>query len=152
MKIDHVRLLVVNFVECFRFYRDIIGLTVLWGNEADAYASFVSQAGEMSNIALFKREAMAEAIGASTLPLEAACQDRAMLIIGVADVDAEYRRMQKLGVTLAAEPKDYPGWGMRSAYVRDPDGNLIELTGELPPENWTQELRDDAEMYKRKAA
>jgi lactoylglutathione lyase len=51
MKIDHVRLLVVNFVECFRFYRDVIGLKVLWGDEADSYASFVSQAGEMPNIA-----------------------------------------------------------------------------------------------------
>jgi lactoylglutathione lyase len=149
MKIDHVRLLVVNFAECFHFYRDVVGLTVLWGNEADSYASFVDQAGENPNIALFKREAMADAIGTSHLPVEVPCQDRTLLIIGVDDVDAEYKRMQVLGVTLVVEPRNYPGWGMRSAYVRDPDGNLIELTGKLPPEEWTQGLRDAAEEYKQ---
>ena len=152
MKIDHVRLLVKNFAECFRFYRDVIGLKVLWGNEADSYASFIDQTGEMPNIALFKREAMADAIGTSGLPVDANCQDRTVLIIGVQDVDAEFKRMQELGVRIVSEPKNYPGWGMRSSYVRDPDGNLIELTGELPREDWTQELRDTAEEYKRAAS
>jgi lactoylglutathione lyase len=149
MKIDHVRLLVVNFAECFRFYRDIIGLKVLWGNEADSYASFVVQAGEMPNIALFRRDSMAVTTGTSNLPVEVPCQDRSLLIIGVNDVDAEYRRMQELGVELVVEPKNYPDWGMRSAYVRDPDGNLIELTGELEREEWTQGLRDAADEYKQ---
>jgi len=152
MKIDHVRLLVRNFPECFRFYRDVVGLKVLWGNEADSYASFIDQTGDMPNIALFKREAMAEAIGTSNLPFEIVCQDRSLLIIGVQNVDAEFKRMQELGVRLVSEPKNYPGWGMRSAYVRDPDGNLIELTGELPRADWTQDLRDAAEEYERAAS
>ncbi len=152
MKIDHMRLLVVNFTECFRFYHDVIGLKVLWGNENDSYASFIDQAGEKPNIALFKCDSMAEAIGTNDLPIDIPCQDRAMLIIGVDDVDAEFKRLQALGVQLVAEPKNYPGWGMRSAYVRDPDGNLIELTGELPPEDWSQELRDAAEEYIKAAS
>jgi quinol monooxygenase YgiN len=36
---------------------------------------------------------------------------------------------------------------MRSAYLRDPAGNLIELTGALPKENWTEDLREAAEKY-----
>jgi catechol 2,3-dioxygenase-like lactoylglutathione lyase family enzyme len=147
MHIDHIRLLVVNFAECFRFYRDIIGLRVKWGNEADSYASFSVPGEQIPNLALFDRQSMADALGLSDLPPEAVAQDRSMLIIGVEDVDAETARLKTLGVSFVVDPQDYPGWGMRSSYLRDPAGNLIELTGELPPENWTQNLRDDAERY-----
>ncbi len=72
-----------------------------------------------------------------------------MLIIGVEDVDATVAHIQELGVELVLGPRDFPDWGMRSAYLRDPDGNLIELTGALPKEAWTQELRDAAEKYEQ---
>jgi len=62
MRIDHVRLLVVNFAECFRFYRDVIGLTVFWGNESGSYASFAEKGASFPNIALFTRQAMAETL------------------------------------------------------------------------------------------
>ena len=148
MRIDHVRLLVFNFAECFRFYRDVIGLNVFWGNESDSYASFGEKDASFPNIALFRRQSMAEALGASHLPLDAAAQDRSMLIIGVADVDAEAKRMQSLGVKIILGPQDFPAWGYRGAFLRDPDGNLIELSGALPSENWTPELRDAAQQYK----
>lgn len=45
--------------------------------------------------------------------------------VGVADVDAVCRELKARGVDLLVEPRDYP-WG-RSAYLRDPDGRLIEL-------------------------
>jgi catechol 2,3-dioxygenase-like lactoylglutathione lyase family enzyme len=147
MRIDHVRLLVVHFAECFRFYRDVIGLTVKWGDENDTYASF-SVAGEAApNIALFSRQEMADVLGIGHLPIETAAQDRAMLIIGVEDVDATAARFEKMGVSFVLGPQNYPGWGMRSAYLRDPDGNLIELTGELSKENWSEDLRQAAEKY-----
>ena len=147
MRIDHVRLLVINFAECFRFYRDAIGLSVLWGNEADDYASFTEAGQRVPNVALFRRQAMADTLGTGNLPVDAESQDRSMLIIGVKDVDAEARRLQAMGVQIVLGPQDFPGWGMRGAHLRDPDGNLIELTGELPRERWTQELRDAAEQY-----
>lgn len=149
MRIDHVRLLVVNFAECFRFYRDILGLSVTWGNEADVYASFTEPGQKEPTVALFSRQLMADALGISHLPLEAVAQDRSLLVIGVEDVDATAARLQALGVQFVLGPKDFPDWGMRSAYLRDPDGNLIELTGDLPPEDWTQGLRDAAEQNKQ---
>ena len=44
----------------------------------------------------------------------------------VADVDAACDLLLKQGLTFEVPPKDYY-WG-RSAYLRDPDGNLIEIT------------------------
>ena len=33
MKLTHVRLLVNDFDACFRFYRDVMGFQVQWGDE-----------------------------------------------------------------------------------------------------------------------
>jgi uncharacterized glyoxalase superfamily protein PhnB len=42
------------------------------------------------------------------------------------EVDKEYHRMVSKGATPIIEPKTYP-WGLRSCYVADPEGNLIEI-------------------------
>ena len=44
----------------------------------------------------------------------------------VEDVDAMCNGLTRQGLTLEIPPKDYY-WG-RSTYLRDPDGNLIEIT------------------------
>lgn len=44
----------------------------------------------------------------------------------VADVDAVCNSLLKQGLAIEVPPKEYY-WG-RSAYLRDPDGNLIEMT------------------------
>jgi lactoylglutathione lyase len=149
MRIDHVRLLVVHFAECFRFYRDVIGLTVKWGDENDYYASFSVAGEELPNLALFRRQSMADALGIVNRLTEAVAQDRAMLIIGVEDVDATTARLEALGVQFVLGPQNYPAWGMRSAYLRDPDGNLIELTGDLPRDQWSPDLRQAADHYQQ---
>jgi catechol 2,3-dioxygenase-like lactoylglutathione lyase family enzyme len=42
----------------------------------------------------------------------------------VADVDAEYARLQALGVEILIPPTTYP-WGRRAVHFRDPDGNIV---------------------------
>lgn len=147
MKFDRSRLLVVNFSECFRFYRDAIGLKVTWGNENDSYASFANQDGEEIVLALFTRQTMAETVGADHLPTDVQTQDRVALIFHVDDVDAEADRMQARGIQLVAGPKDFPGWGIRSVYLRDPDGNLLELYSDLESGEWTEGLREAAKKH-----
>jgi lactoylglutathione lyase len=44
----------------------------------------------------------------------------------VDDVDASFAELVRSGALPAVEPTDRP-WGQRTAYVRDPDGNLVEL-------------------------
>jgi catechol 2,3-dioxygenase-like lactoylglutathione lyase family enzyme len=46
--------------------------------------------------------------------------------IGAKDVDAACEALRRHGVDLLIEPRDFP-WG-RSAYLRDPDGRLVELS------------------------
>jgi catechol 2,3-dioxygenase-like lactoylglutathione lyase family enzyme len=45
--------------------------------------------------------------------------------IGVPDLESACDVLRERGVDLLVAPRDYP-WG-RSAYLRDPDGRLVEL-------------------------
>lgn len=45
--------------------------------------------------------------------------------LSVDDLDVACAHLRTQGVELLVEPRDYP-WG-RSAYLRDPDGRLVEL-------------------------
>ena len=53
-------------------------------------------------------------------------RDEVILDFEVADVDAEYERIARLGVTVVMPPKTQP-WGSRSMIFRDPGGNLVNV-------------------------
>lgn len=48
------------------------------------------------------------------------------LLLATADVDAEFARLEALGVDVVQEPMDQP-YGVRDAAFRDPAGNMIRL-------------------------
>lgn len=125
MQLTHIRLLVTDFDACFRFYRDTMRFKVLWGEEGDGYADF--QAGERIFLSLFGRGELAETIGTTALPADAECQDRAMLIFQVDDLDATVAQLKERNVQFVTDVKDHPSWGIRTAHLRDPNGALIEL-------------------------
>jgi len=52
------------------------------------------------------------------------------LALVVEDVDAAFDRAVAAGATPFAPPADKP-WGQRIAYVRDPDGILVELASSV---------------------
>jgi len=147
MRLTYIRLLVSDFPASFRFYRDVMGFEVAWGEENDGYADF--RAGEGTNLALFDRTEMSEAIGTSNLPVSAPgpVQDQVMLIFGVEDVDEVLGRLRRQGVQFVADPQDHPDWGIRTAHFRDPYGNLIEINSPIPHSEWTEELREEASKY-----
>ncbi|WP_022882220.1 VOC family protein [Gryllotalpicola ginsengisoli] len=73
------------------------------------------------------------AIGStSTVPVfapgaaEPAANRSAIIEFLVDDVDAEFRRLDALGLDFVTEPALMP-WGNRAFFLRDPDGNLIGL-------------------------
>ena len=148
LHLDHVRLLVVDFEACFRFYRDVMGLRVTWGEERDAYASYVSEGG--ASLSLFKREVQAKALGTSNLPESAVAQDRMALIFTVDDLDTTVKRLKERNAVFITEPREHPEWGIRVVYLRDPDGNLIEINSPMPTNDWTKELQEESEKYRTK--
>ncbi|MBN2228654.1 MAG: VOC family protein [Candidatus Thorarchaeota archaeon] len=143
MKLDYIRLLVQNFDECFCFYRDVMNFPVIWGNEGENYASF--KVGDTTNLSIFKRGLLAEVIGTTNLPSDAVTQDSYVLIFGVESVDNTISKLKKKGANVILEPIDNSRWGIRVSYVRDPDGNLIEINNPMPTEEWSDELREELE-------
>jgi lactoylglutathione lyase len=123
-KYDFTRLLVVNFKECYLFYRDVMGFKSTYGTEDDVYADF--DTGKVT-LALFDRLAMSKAVGVSDLPINAPSQDKFCLVFAVENVDAVCQKLKAKGISLSGDPEDHPDWGIRSGYLRDPDGTLIEL-------------------------
>jgi lactoylglutathione lyase len=128
VRLTFVRLLVGDYGGCFRFYRDAMGFPVTFGDESSGYAD-VSASADV-NIALFDRREQLEQLGGGAEPSGEG--DRAALIFEVEDVDATLREVRGRGAPVAAEPADRSDWGIRVAYVRDPDGNLIELNQPIP--------------------
>ncbi|HEX8918593.1 MAG TPA: VOC family protein [Chloroflexota bacterium] len=118
----HTRLLVDDYTACHFFYRDVMGLNPTFGDENSGYADF--NTGDVS-LALFDRQEMVDAVGQVGSSGEAS--DRVMLIFEVDDVDQSVADLRAKGVSLVARPEDHPDWGIRTAHIRDPAGNLLEI-------------------------
>ncbi|QFY06638.1 glyoxalase/bleomycin resistance/extradiol dioxygenase family protein [Nonomuraea phyllanthi] len=121
------RLLVRDFPACAAFYQAV--LRELLGAEPvkvlPGYANW--DIGGEAGLVLFARDRIAQAVGTEGLP--GAAQDAAMLVMKVDDVDEATACLARHGATVAAPPQDRPDWApnLRTAHVRDPEGNLIEL-------------------------
>jgi catechol 2,3-dioxygenase-like lactoylglutathione lyase family enzyme len=124
MRLTHVRLLVSDYPGCFRFYRDVLGLQCGYGDEEGGYADFSGGGGE-SCLAIFDRAYQGDQVELRPPG------DGAVLVFRVDDVDAAAGRFRE---HVAGEPVSRPDWGIRVVYLRDPDGNLIELNEEIPME------------------
>ncbi|WP_433511135.1 VOC family protein [Nonomuraea sp. CA-143628] len=127
MDVLHPRLLVSAFAECFAFYDavlpELLGASLVKGDPDGPYAHW--DVGSEGVLSMLDRDLMPEAAGA--LPVNAAAQDRVMLVSRVADVDRAYAVCLAHGGRSVTEPADRPGWGVRAAHIRDPEGNLVEF-------------------------
>jgi predicted enzyme related to lactoylglutathione lyase len=125
----HPRLLTSDFAAAFRFYDAVlprlIGACRTRGDAAGPYASW--DVDGQGAVMLLDAAAMAAVTGGGDGP--AGPQDRAMLVSRVADVTEAYELCLRLGADPVAPPTARPEWGptMRTAHVRDPEGNLLEL-------------------------
>jgi len=78
---------------------------------------------EAGTLALWRQSECAEyGLGA----LRGAANDRILIELEVADVDREYARLKGLPVECVQELTTQP-WGHRGFYVRDPDGNVLNV-------------------------
>ena len=84
------------------------------------YIEFTLEAG---TLALWRQSECAEyGLGV----VRGAANDRVLIELEVADVDGEYARLKGLQVEWVQELTTQP-WGHRAFYIRDPDGNVLNL-------------------------
>lgn len=126
MKIQaaYTRLLVSDLESCFVFYRDIMEFQVTVEALNDGYAEFVI---EEMRLALFRRQEMAEIIGNTHKPSHTESQDRVVLTFTVPNLDEACYQLKHKGIKFVTEPMSNPYYGIKTAYLRDPDGTLIGL-------------------------
>ena len=121
---DYVILIVEDLDRALEFYTGVLGLKL--GHRSGDYEQFDTG---VTRLALYTRNAMAKTLGMS---LERPSSNAPGLEIGfkVDNVNAVVNQLVTRGASLAVAPMDR-FWGQRTAYVRDPDGHLIELAQDL---------------------
>jgi catechol 2,3-dioxygenase-like lactoylglutathione lyase family enzyme len=119
MKLGYVRLLVRDFDGAVAFYRDVIGFPVAMLVDHAKFAEF--NTGETA-LEIYDRDLMAEVV-----PGLMAGGDRILLTLHVDNVDETFESLKAKGVKFEEPPSNRESWGARTAYFRDPEGNLIEL-------------------------
>jgi catechol 2,3-dioxygenase-like lactoylglutathione lyase family enzyme len=112
-----------RFTKMVDFYQHALGVSPQ-SVTSGVYAEFPTGRGVL---AIFSAEAQEKYIPGAAEP---ANNRSTILEFQVANVDAEYTRLQSLVETWVKPPTNQP-WGTRSLYFRDPDGNLVDFY--LPP-------------------
>ena len=111
--ISAITLAVTDMARSVVFYRDQVGLEMLYGGEEARFTSFRVGAGYIN------------LIFSETKP---AWWGR--LILYVDDVDAHYRRLTGFGLTPSTAPAD-ARWGERYFHIDDPDGHELSFARPL---------------------
>ena len=106
------------------FYTGVVGLQLK--HRSGAYAQLESGT---TRLGLFTRDAMQETLD-THLEQPAIAAPAFQLGFKVAHVDSAFADLVGRGATPVSEPVDRP-WRQRTAYVRDPDDNLVELAQDL---------------------
>jgi len=121
---DYVVLIVEDLDRALRFYTEVLGLRL--AHRSGDYAQLATGA---TRVGLYTRDAMAKTLGT---PLKKPSQNAPGFEIGfkVPDADAAFSELVARGASPTMPPTTRP-WGQRTAYVRDPDGHLIELAQDL---------------------
>ncbi|MFH8684275.1 VOC family protein [Streptomyces lydicus] len=128
MELAQIRLLVTDFRDCYRFYRDVLGLAPQFPAEDGPYAKFTCDEGS-AGLALQDRGQMARVLGELAAP---PAGHRSLVVLRVDDLDGHCARITARGAVLAHGPAPMTD-RMRVAHLRDPEGNLVELQEWLAP-------------------
>jgi catechol 2,3-dioxygenase-like lactoylglutathione lyase family enzyme len=123
---DYAVLIVADLERAVRFYSECVGIQLEKRSATGHYAQLNTGT---TRVGLYSREGMAKTLG---LTLEAPSPTAPGFALGFngGDVDAAYARLIAGGASAAVAPENRP-WGQRTAWVRDPDGHLVELSQNL---------------------
>ncbi len=135
--LTQIRLIVSDFPTVAAYYRDVIGLKPQFEHSVEPpYTAFKPELG--SALCLHDRADLARMLGDGLL--SPAGGDAALVSLRVDDLDAYLAEVTGRGATVIAGPVTFDE-RTRNAYLRDPEGNLIELQqwlkvrdgGPIPP-------------------
>ncbi len=122
-RLSGISLITRDLARLRAFYRAV--LQVEPEDEGDGFTAFRSAGLALS---LFTEQGMERLAPGS---MAGAGHGACALEIDVQDVDAEHARLTGMGVPVVKPPATHP-WGARSAWFRDPDGNIVSLRTFVP--------------------
>jgi catechol 2,3-dioxygenase-like lactoylglutathione lyase family enzyme len=126
VNLTHNWLLVDDMPRALGFYRDTLGLEVL--NDLGEFVEF--NVNPQFQLALFTQAAMRQ--GEPGIPLSPVAGQRSVLAFEVEALDEYCAGLRASGVEFVSAEANHPAWGLRTAFLRDPDGNLLCLYGGIP--------------------
>jgi len=141
VRIGHVHLKVADLDRALRFYRDVLGFEVTqrYGEQA----AFLSAGGYHHHIGLNTWESEG---GSAPPPGTTGLYHLAILYPTRAELAGALRRLMKAGIPLEGA-SDH---GVSEAlYLRDPDGNGVELYWDRPHEQWPRNSEGGLNMFTR---
>jgi lactoylglutathione lyase len=118
---DYIVLVVADLDAALQFYVGLLGLPL--AHRSGPYAQLATGT---TRLALFERGAMASTLGAAQLCPPALDAPGFELGFKVPDCDVAFAELVDGGAHPVTAPTDR-AWGQRTAYLRDPDGHLVEL-------------------------
>lgn len=125
--IDAITLFTEDLGASRQFYQEVFGLPVLFEDQNSAVFKFDNTIINVLSVSaapgLIEPGAVASAAAGA----------RAVLTVGVDDVDAVCAELGRRGVTLLNGPMNRP-WGIRTASFTDPGGHIWEIAHDLPAE------------------
>ena len=113
-KISAVTLRVLNMKRAVQFYRDVLGMELLYGGETAGFSSLRARDTDSAILNLEQGTPM---------------NGWGRLIFHVADVDALWRRFNELG--FQPEKPRNASWGERYFHMLDPDGHELSFARPL---------------------
>ncbi len=122
--LNYIRLLTNHFDEMWDFYAIKLGMNPRLGKENGIYEEFLINGARLS---IYKRDYMGHALDTRLSEFPSKPQDTVVVILQVPNVDKAYEELISRGIEFITKPADREEWIIRTAHIRDPDGNLIEL-------------------------
>src|SRR5579862_2335310 len=141
VRIGHVHLKVADLERALKFYRDVLGfeVTTRYGTQA----VFLSAGGYHHHIGLNTWESLG---GSPPAPGTTGLYHVAILYPTRALLADALRRVLAAGIELEGAADH----GVSEAlYLRDPDGNGVELYWDRPPEKWPRSPGGELAMFTR---
>lgn len=124
VKLAAIGIFVTDLKTMIEFYRDVIGLDI----DCDGQGPYAEFKHESIRFMMYERKELSGYLG-TEVSFPRGLNGTFELAIDLprfSDVDEEFKRVTKLGAKPVLSPRNEP-WGMRTCYIADPDGNLIEI-------------------------